>query len=387
MDINDLINENNQLKKLIEGVELYREQKLERALGEIDNIDLIMKVRDLILSDKNLSEKIIASVGKSFFEDDYMSAILLNGSIIENYRFSIVNIKEEEIPNLINNEQFLHAVAIESVMQIVSMSESYEELRYNHFTYNPLVASLYSISKILIERIDSKVDEANMLMLHQNNELFKLISIYLKEAMNSLNSTILLLSHGAYSQGLGTLRTLIEQVIIISTLANHPECLAAFKIHNELKVNEEFKKNLKEIDKYLESKDINPSNMTLRSKYIDYGWLDSIEEFKTDKSKKMYRVKSMAKLIGLSEYYEWYANWSNYVHSNFLLLDIEWNHMVNIAVYQMSNLLLGMLDMYMWLTGYDFNYKSIDLNKYLQDMLKAYIEVEKVTIGDYKFVK
>ncbi len=387
MDINDLINENNQLKKLIEGVELYREQKLERALGEIDNIDLIMKVRDLILSDKNLSEKIIASVGKSFFEDDYMSAILLNGSIIENYRFSIVNIKEEEIPNLINNEQFLHAVAIESVMQIVSMSESYEELRYNHFTYNPLVASLYSISKILIERIDSKVDEANMLMLHQNNELFKLISIYLKEAMNSLNSTILLLSHGAYSQGLGTLRTLIEQVIIISTLANHPECLAAFKIHNELKVNEEFKKNLKEIDKYLESKDINPSNMTLRSKYIDYGWLDSIEEFKTDKSKKMYRVKSMAKLIGLSEYYEWYANWSNYVHSNFLLLDIEWNHMVNIAVYQMSNLLLGMLDMYMWLTGYDFNYKSIDLNKYLQDMLKVYIEVEKVTIGDYKFVK
>lgn len=387
MDIDDLINENNQLKKLIEGVELYREQKLERALGEIDNIDLIMKVRDLILSDKNLSEKIIASVGKSFFEDDYMSAILLNGSIIENYRFSIVNIKEEEIPNLINNEQFLHAVAIESVMQIVSMSESYEELRYNHFTYNPLVASLYSISKILIERIDSKVDEANMLMLHQNNELFKLISIYLKEAMNSLNSTILLLSHRAYSQGLGTLRTLIEQVIIISTLANHPECLAAFKIHNELKVNEEFKKNLKEIDKYLESKDINPSNMTLRSKYIDYGWLDSIEEFKTDKSKKMYRVKSMAKLIGLSEYYEWYANWSNYVHSNFLLLDIDWNHMVNIAVYQMSNLLLGMLDMYMWLTGYDFNYKSIDLNKYLQDMLKVYIEVEKVTIGDYKFVK
>jgi hypothetical protein len=387
LDIDDLINENNQLKKLIEGVELYREQKLERALGEIDNIDLIMKVRDLILSDKNLSEKIIASVGKSFFEDDYMSAILLNGSIIENYRFSIVNIKEEEIPNLINNEQFLHAIAIESVMQIVSMSESYEELRYNHFTYNPLVASLYSISKILIERIDSKVDEANMLMLHQNNELFKLISIYLKEAMNSLNSTILLLSHGAYSQGLGTLRTLIEQVIIISTLANHPECLATFKIHNELKVNEEFKKNLKEIDKYLESKDINPTNMTLRSKYIDYGWLDSIEEFKTDKSKKMYRVKSMAKLIGLSEYYEWYANWSNYVHSNFLLLDIDWNHMVNIAVYQMSNLLLGMLDMYMWLTGYDFNYKSIDLNKYLQDMLKVYIEVEKVTIGNYKFVK
>jgi hypothetical protein len=127
--------------------------------------------------------------------------------------------------------------------------------------------------------------------------------------------------------------------------------------------------------------------MTLRSKYIDYGWLDSIEEFKTDKSKKMYRVKSMAKLIGLSEYYEWYANWSNYVHSNFLLLDIDWNHMVNIAVYQMSNLLLGMLDMYMWLTGYDFNYKSIDLNKYLQDMLKVYIEVEKVTIGNYKFVK
>ena len=107
----------------------------------------------------------------------------------------------------------------------------------------------------------------------------------------------------------------------------------------------------------------------------------------TDKSKKMYRVKSMAKLIGLDEYYEWYANWSNYVHSNFLLLNIDWNHMLNIAVYQMLNLLSGMVNMYTWLTGYDFNYKGISLDKYLKDLLVVYINTCKLTDWNYKFSK
>ncbi len=382
----DLKKEIEALKKLIDGVELYREQKLQRALGDFENYELILKVRDRILANDEAREKVIGSVGKSFFEDDYMAAILLTGSIIENYRFTTFNLSEEEKNKLIENENYLNSLMIESVMQIVTMSESYEALTYNHFTYNPQVAACYSIAKIIIDRIDQKLDDESMLKLHQS-DLYGLISIYLKEAMNSLISTILLLSHGAYSQGLGTLRTLIEQVIIISTLANHPESLEAFKLHNELKVNEEFKTNKKEIDKYLLSKEINPDNMTLRSKYIDYGWLDSIEEFKTDKSKKMYRVKSMAKLIGLDEYYEWYANWSNYVHSNFLLLNIDWNHMLNIAVYQMLNLLSGMVNMYTWLTGYDFNYKGISLDKYLKDLLVVYINTCKLTDWNYKFSK
>ncbi len=368
--------ENKALKQIIEGVELYREQKLKRTLSDIGNQDLILSIRDMILGDANYRSMIISSIGNNFFLDDNLTAILLTGTIIQNYRFTTANLSEADKEQLENDENFKRSIATQSLMQIITMSESYEEINYNKFSYTPIVSVDYSIAKILINRINSKSDMESMYKLHDNNRLFYLFPIYLKEAMYSLISTLVLLSRHAYSQGFITLRTFIEQVIIITTLAKHPEALEAFEVHNKLKINEELKVNVKSVDKYLEAHGINPTNMTLRSKYIDYGWLDSINEFQSDQSKKMYRVKTMAKIVGLDEYYEWYANWSNYVHSNFLLLDIDWNRLVNIGMSQISTILIGMVDMYSWLCGYTFNYKNIDLKKYLADLIQALKLVE-----------
>jgi hypothetical protein len=373
--MSSLEEENKNLKKIIEGVELYREQKLKRTLSDIGNQDLILDIRNIILENEYYRNLIINSIGNNFFLDDNQTAILLTGSIIQNYRFTTAKLSLDEIEQLNKNQEFKNSIATQSLMQIITMSDNYEEITYNKFSYTPIVSASYSIAKLLIDRIDRKLDYDNMFKLHES-KLFELIPIYLKEAMYSLISTLVLLSRNAYSQGFITLRTLIEQVIIISTLAKHPEALEAFELHNRLKINEELKTNLKDVDRYLESKGINPTNMTLRSKYIDYGWLDSIKEFESDQSKKMYRVKTMAKIVGLDEYYEWYASWSNYVHSNFLLLTIDWNKLVNIAISQISSLLVGMIDMYKWLTNYDFNYKGIDLNKYLKDLIEALKLVE-----------
>ncbi|MCR5786584.1 MAG: DUF5677 domain-containing protein [Acholeplasmatales bacterium] len=386
-ELEKLRNENNQLKEILDGIDLYREQKLNRALGDIPNIDLIIKVRDIILKSKQYSEMIFKAIGLRFFQDDYMASILITGSIIENYRFSIVNIKEEKIPTLINSDNFVNSLVVESVMQVLAMSESYDSYIYNHFSYNPVVATSFSIAEHIIKRIDSGIDKENMDNLHGTDKPFFLIPTYLRDAMNSLTSTIILLTHGAYTQAFGTLRTLIEQVIIISTIAHYPEALEKFEYHIHLKHVEELEKNKKEVDKYLESQDILPTNMTLRSKYVDYGWLDSIEDFKTDKSKKMYRVKTMAKLIGMDEQYEWYADWSNYVHSNFLTMEIDWNYKVNEAVNQISYLITNMQNLYMWLTGYDFSYKGINLYKYMLDLRVVYKTIEEETNNNYEFIK
>ena len=383
--MSSLEEENKNLKKIIEGVELYREQKLKRTLSDIGNQDLILDIRNIILENEYYRNLIIKSIGNNFFLDDNQTAILLTGSIIQNYRFTTAKLSLDEIDQLNNNQEFKNSIATQSLMQIITMSDTYEEITYNKFSYTPIVSASYSIAKLLIDRIDRKLDYDNMFKIHES-KLFELIPIYLKEAMYSLISTLVLLSRNAYSQGFITLRTLIEQVIIISTLAKHPEALEAFELHNRLKINEELKTNLKDVDRYLESKGINPTNMTLRSKYIDYGWLDSIKEFESDQSKKMYRVKTMAKIVGLDEYYEWYASWSNYVHSNFLLLTIDWNKLVNIAISQISSLLVGMIDMYKWLTNYDFNYKGIDLNKYLKDLIEALKLVENENF-DYDLIK
>lgn len=383
--MSSLEEENKNLKKIIEGVELYREQKLKRTLSDIGNQDLILDIRNIILENEYYRNLIIKCIGNNFFLDDNQTAILLTGSIIQNYRFTTAKLSLDEIDQLNNNQEFKNSIATQSLMQIITMSDTYEEITYNKFSYTPIVSASYSIAKLLIDRIDRKLDYDNMFKIHES-KLFELIPIYLKEAMYSLISTLVLLSRNAYSQGFITLRTLIEQVIIISTLAKHPEALEAFELHNRLKINEELKTNLKDVDRYLESKGINPTNMTLRSKYIDYGWLDSIKEFESDQSKKMYRVKTMAKIVGLDEYYEWYASWSNYVHSNFLLLTIDWNKLVNIAISQISSLLVGMIDMYKWLTNYDFNYKGIDLNKYLKDLIEALKLVEGESF-DYDLIK
>ncbi len=373
--MSSLEEENKALKQIIEGVELYREQKLKRTLSDIGNADLILSIRDLILENKQYRDMIIASIGDNFFLDDNLTAIFLTGTIIHNLRFTTFNLPIQDKEKLENDNNFKQSIAMQSLMQIITMSECYDEINYNKFSYTPIVSVSYSIGKILIKRIDSQIDLASMYKLH-DNKYFYLFPIYLKEAMYSLISTLVLFSRNAFSQGFITLRTFIEQVIIITTLAKHPEALEAFELHNKLKINEELKIEVKKVDKYLESKGINPTNMTLRSKYIDYGWLDSIKEFESDGSKKMYRVKSMAKLVGLEEYYEWYADWSNYVHSNFLLLDINWNKLVNIGITQLSTILIGVVDMYSWLCGYDFNYKNINLKKYLADLIQALKLVE-----------
>lgn len=386
-ELENLKDENKKLREILDGIDLYREQKLNRAFGEIPNFDLVIKVRDRILQNKQYSDMIFNAIGLRFFQDDYMASILITGSIIENYRFSIINVKKDEIERLIDNDNFINSLVIESMMQIITMSDSYDTYLYSHFSYNPVVAASFAIAELIIKRIDSKVDFNNMDILHGTDKPFKLIPTYLRDAMCSLTSTILLLTHGAYSQAFGTLRTLIEQVIIISTIAHFPECLEKFEYHIHLKHIEELEKNKKEVDEYLESQGILPTNMTLRSKYVDYGWLDSIEEFKTDKSKKMYRVKTMAKLIGLDEQYEWYANWSNYVHSNFLTMQIDWNKKVNEAVNQISFLIVNMQNMYMWLTGYDFSYKGINLYKYMLDLRTIYKSVEEITDWQYEFLE
>ena len=131
---------------------------------------------------------------------------------------------------------------------------------------------------------------------------------------------------------------------------------------------------------------INPANMTLRSKYIDYGWMDSIEEFNSDKSKKMYKPKTMAKLIGLEQYYEWYADLSNYVHSNFLYLKTDWNKFINVQMARLMNIFRKLVDLYTWLTGYDFSYKGLNMANYLRDLDVIYSEIEKITEFNYDYM-
>jgi hypothetical protein len=119
-ELENLKDENKKLREILDGIDLYREQKLNRAFGEIPNFDLVIKVRDRILQNKQYSDMIFNAIGLRFFQDDYMASILITGSIIENYRFSIINVKKDEIERLIDNDNFINSLVIESSLSTLA---------------------------------------------------------------------------------------------------------------------------------------------------------------------------------------------------------------------------------------------------------------------------
>lgn len=372
MDFKELEEENKKLKQIIQNIDMYQEQKLRRTFGTIENEEVIALAKDKLMTSPVLREKIFNALGRDFINDDFTFSILIHGTLIGNYLFSfnMYNKPEEEISK---DELFINSLASNAAMQIILLSEAYESMPYSRIFYSPIISALYSISDLIEKRIINHVDDQNIINKHQSKIILNLLP-YISEAINSLESTIVLFTRKSYTQAAIAMRTLIEQFIIIATLAHYPNTIEKFLFHNELKVKEELdpRKFRKEIDEYLISQEINPENLTLRSKYIDYGWMDQIEEFKSDKSKKMYKPKTMARLIGLDNYYEWYADLSNYVHSNFLYLKIDWNKFLNVQIGRLADIVLKFLDLYKWLTNYDFIYKNIDILNYLNDLTKAF---------------
>ncbi len=383
MNFDELKQENENLKRIINNIDIYQENKLRKLFGTIPNEEVIANSKEIILHSESLREKVLTSLGENFINDDFSFSILLHGSLIGNYCVSSYLYNKAE-DSLKEDTAFLNSLATNSSMQMILLSDTYETMPYSRIFYSPIVSAMYSITDIIEKRIINKIDNDNIVKKHNSVLMLNLLP-YIREAINSLESTIVLFTRHSYTQAAIAMRTFIEEFIVIATLSHYPNTIQKFLFHNELKVKEELepKKYKKEIDEYLKSQDINPDNLTLRSKYIDYGWMDQIEEFVSDKSKKMYKPKTMSRLIGLENYYEWYADLSNYVHSNFLYLKIDWNKFLNVQIQRLADITIKLIDLYKWLTDYDFMYKDLDLIKYFNDLNQAYTIL--MNKSEYKF--
>ena len=387
MDIDDIIKENERLKQIIAQIDFYQESKLRRVFGNICNEEVIAISKDIIFSNEELRNRVLNAIGNNFLKDDFSFSVLMHGTLIGNYSMSATLYNKDE-DKLKDDGAFISSLSTNSSIQMILLSDIYDTMPYSRIFYFPIVSAMYAISDIIEKRIINNIDNEAIVKKHNSAIMLNLLP-YIREALNSLESTIVLFTRKSYTQAAIAMRTFIEEFIVIATLSHFPNTIEKFLFHNELKVKEELepKKYKKEIDEYLKSQDINPENLTLRSKYIDYGWMDEIESFASDKSKKMYKPKTMSRLIGLENYYEWYADLSNYVHSNFLYLRINWNKFLNLQIERLADITIKLIDLYSWLTGYDFNYKDIDVLKYFSDLSKAYNMLMKVTEYNFEIEK
>ena len=387
MDIDDIIKENERLKQIIAQIDFYQESKLRRVFGNICNEEVIAISKDIIFSNEELRNRVLNAIGNNFLKDDFSFSVLMHGTLIGNYSMSATLYNKDE-DKLKDDGAFISSLSTNSSIQMILLSDIYDTMPYSRIFYFPIVSAMYAISDIIEKRIINKIDNEAIVKKHNSVIMLNLLP-YIREALNSLESTIVLFTRKSYTQAAISMRSFIEEFIVIATLSHFPNTIEKFLFHNELKVKEELepKKYKKEIDEYLKSQDINPENLTLRSKYIDYGWMDEIESFASDKSKKMYKPKTMSRLIGLENYYEWYADLSNYVHANFLYLRINWSKFLNIQIERLADITIKLMDLYSWLTGYDFYYKGIDVLKYFSDLSKAYNMLMKVTEYNFELEK
>ena len=387
MDIDDIIKENERLKQIIAQIDFYQESKLRRVFGNICNEEVIAISKDIIFSNEELRNRVFSALGNNFLKDDFSFSVIMHGTLIGNYSMSATLYNKDE-DKLKDDGAFISSLSTNSSIQMILLSDIYDSMPYSRIFYFPIVSAMYAISDIIEKRIINNIDNEAIVKKHNSAIMLNLLP-YIREALNSLESTIVLFTRKSYTQAAIAMRTFIEEFIVIATLSHFPNTIEKFLFHNELKVKEELepKKYKKEIDEYLKSQDINPENLTLRSKYIDYGWMDEIESFASDKSKKMYKPKTMSRLIGLENYYEWYADLSNYVHANFLYLRINWSKFLNIQIERLADITIKLIDLYSWLTGYDFNYKDIDVLKYFSDLSKAYNMLMKVTEYNFEIEK
>ena len=387
MDIDDIIKENERLKQIIAQIDFYQESKLRRVFGNICNEEVIAISKDIIFSNEELRNRVLNALGNNFLKDDFSFSVLMHGTLIGNYSMSATLYNKDE-DKLKDDGAFISSLSTNSSIQMILLSDIYDTMPYSRIFYFPIVSAMYAINDIIEKRIINKIDNEAIVKKHNSVIMLNLLP-YIREALNSLESTIVLFTRKSYTQAAISMRSFIEEFIVIATLSHFTNTIEKFLFHNELKVKEELepKKYKKEIDEYLKSQDINPENLTLRSKYIDYGWMDEIESFASDKSKKMYKPKTMSRLIGLENYYEWYADLSNYVHANFLYLRINWSKFLNIQIERLADITIKLMDLYSWLTGYDFNYKGIDVLKYFSDLSKAYNMLMKVTEYNFELEK
>jgi hypothetical protein len=369
---------NNDINKYLETI--TKENRI-RTLNMVNNkidLKLLEDTKEEILN-SNMMDIIRKTYEPILGVSDLEYSLYFNTLLTEIITSTYIFLKSDNETKKVD-EAFLKTLKSQSIFGLFIASFNKEELNFSLFKHLPPIEAISSVINILLYRISNKEDFENT-KLKLGSDYIGLYK-YISQILNSAKSTIILFDNNNFTQGIISLRQMIEDVIILSTLAHYPKTIKSFFYHVNLRYLNAVGNGQKEIDEYLIKRGINPQDLTLRSKYIDYGWLDEIEEFKKG-DKRMYRIKSMTKLLDNEYLYEWYASWSNYVHSNFLYVNFNWNKIICEAIREIIKLLYIVLDLYEWLSNIDIEINDI----YLKDYLISFEEHLLLLIkkGDFNF--
>ena len=307
---------------------------------------LICNDYKLITFDDNIiiTHKIILTICLNFeFDKDRFDEIKLSDEYINNFVLRVVS--QVLYSNLTNPTMYLSDVI-------------------NH----PVMLVMLSISSLI--RYRTTLIDAEKLKIAKKEEFLPIL-ILIKEAMDSLESILILIAQKNYSQAMTIYRLYLEQIILVMAIIKNPHLINKYIEHQKLA--ERYAKNTSdnEILKLIEEKKIPARDV---KSYLSYGWIEGMKGF-DELPKARYSIKIMSKLSDTSNLYELYASSTNYVHMNFLLTGVNWFKVINETIETIFATLIGIMNNYIIFANYNFIYKNMDLANELNTI---FIEYEKI---------
>lgn len=329
-----------------------------KILDEIINKNDILQTTfniDNIYNNPLLVHKIILSICLNFeFDKDRLGEITFGNDYINNFVGRIIS---QTIYSTLNGTSF----------------------QLSNYSNHPLMQIIMSISSLIKYRVDNDLKP----LKRRFKMDFTPLSVILKEAMESLEGTYLLISNKSYSQAMTVYRLYLEQVITVIALIKNPLLINDYILHQQLTIKYAKDTSDKDVLALIEKKKIAPRDV---KSFLNYGWIEGISGF-DELLKSRYSIKMMAKLCGLSNIYELYSDSTNYVHMNLLFADIDYVLVINKVIEATYATMLGIIYNYKGMTNYGFVYQNIDLVTELETVLTEFLKIKNTKGESYDVLR
>lgn len=200
------------------------------------------------------------------------------------------------------------------------------------FMSNPIISNITNTIKYIKDDIK------------ESNHLY---NVMLNNILDSLSSLLVLFDRKCFTQAMSVFRQALEHFITLKALDMNPNAIDSYLRHQAITAKEVLGDlSAEELDEYI--KENNLTYNTYKS-YMNYGWLDSVEAYrkaKEEKPKLKYGIKVITDVTGQQEFYEAMDFASNYVHPNFIFVNVNWDMVIKEVldgIYQMLDWVLDWL--------------------------------------------
>lgn len=223
-----------------------------------------------------------------------------------------IHLNDKELGNVVINDEYLKGLA-RRTYDALFVSDFNNLEGTSLFMSNPYISNLLNM-------IDMIMPEAN-----SNNVYARILT----NIFESIKSVFILFDYKCYNQAMSVFRQALEHFITLKALDLNQQALESYINHQMVTVADVLHEmSAEDLDKYI--KDNNLTYNTYKS-YMNYGWLDAIPAFvkaKEEKPRIKYSIKTIADITGQQEFYEAMDFASNYVHPNFIIVDVNWDMVI-----------------------------------------------------------